>query len=221
MSPIQPDPVPPLIGGDPASPFVRMRQVLARRQRRVLAFPTLAPAAVLVPIFEADGDLHVLFTLRTDTVKHHKGQVSFPGGARHDSDRDLLETALRESEEEIGLQRRHVEVLGALDDMITISYFQVTPWLARIDWPLDLIGSEQETAEIFTVPVERLLDPALCRLEEREVAGERFYPVYHFCGGKHVVWGITGHIVAHFLELAFDWRHPGLEPERVNLYFKR
>jgi 8-oxo-dGTP pyrophosphatase MutT (NUDIX family) len=204
-----------------ADPFLHIRRTLALRRRRVIRLPSLAPAAVLVPLLEAEGELHVLFTLRTQTVKHHKGQVSFPGGARQAGDRDLLDTALRESEEEIGLDRREVEILGALDDMITISYFQVTPWVARIPWPLDLVGSEHETADIFTVPVARLLDPALCRLEAREHEGRSYYPIYFFSGGRHVIWGITGHILAHLLELCFAWRHPELRADEVNLHWER
>ena len=157
----------------------------------------------------------MLFTLRTDTVPHHKGQVAFPGGARNDDDTDLLHTALREAQEEIGLHPRQVEILGALDDVLTISSFQITPWVGRIDWPLDLVSSEQETAEIFTVPLSRLLDPALCRLEESVHDGYRYYPVHHFSGGRHLIWGVTGHILAGFLELAYGWRHPDLDASRV------
>lgn len=190
----------------PASVFVTVRNRLAARQRRVLNSSTLAPAAVLVPLLVFDGAVHVLFTLRTDTVKHHKGQVSFPGGARHEDDRDLLDTALRESREEIGLVEDDADVLGILDDTPTISSFQITPYVARIRWPLQLVPSQHEIAEIFTVPLSVLLDPGLCRVEEQTIQDKR-YPVFHFEGGKHDVWGITGHILAHFMTVAFDWRH--------------
>lgn len=195
----------------------RVRQILSTRQRRALHIDSLAPAAVLIPLFDFEDALHMLFTLRTDTVRHHKGQVSFPGGARHDDDPDLLATALRESCEEIGLQAHDVDVLGALDDMPTISHFQVTPFVARIRWPIELIASPHEIADVFSVPLSRLLDPQLCRLEERVYQEQRYYPVYYFEGGKHVVWGITGHILAHFLTLAFDWRHPDLRADAVYL----
>lgn len=196
-------------------PFSEVRRTLSRRQRRVLQPPLQRPAAVLVPLFESGGETHVLFTLRTDTVPQHKGQVAFPGGAWQADDRDLLATALRESHEEIGLEARHVEILGALDDVVTISSYQITPWVGRIDWPLNLTVSEAETAEIFTIPLRRLLDPALCRIEERVVGERRYYPVHWFEGGPHPVWGITGHILAHFLDVVHDWRHPDLDPSRI------
>lgn len=222
-TPSAPPPLPhaPAESGSVAFPpketFEQIRRTLTTRERRVIDPPRLRPAAVLVPLFEADGDLHVLLTLRTETVGHHKGQVSFPGGGRHDDDHDLLATALRESHEEIGLPASQVEVLGALDDVPTISSFQVTPWVARITWPVALVASPDETAEIFSVPLQRLLDPTLCRLEERTVGDRRYYPVHHFTGGKHVIWGLTGHILARLLEVAFNWRHPDLDPARVSL----
>lgn len=214
--PNDPPPVSPP-HADTDSPFSHIRRLLAQRRRRVIDPPRMRPAAVLLPLFEAHGEVHVLLTLRTDTVTHHKGQVAFPGGARHAADRDLQETALREAHEEIGLQPRQVEILGALDDVLTISSFQVTPWVGRIEWPVDLVGSERETADIFTVSLGRLLDPTLCSLEERVYEGRRCYPVHRFAGGRHPIWGITGHILASFLEIAYDWRHPDLDPTRVNL----
>lgn len=211
--PVPPSPPPE----DAGSPFRDIRRLLANRPRRVIDPPQMRPAAVLVPLFEAEGETHILFTLRTDTVTHHKGQVAFPGGGRHAADRDLLETALREAHEEIGLHPRQVEILGALDDVLTISSFQVTPWVGRIEWPVELVGSERETADIFTVALSRLLDPALCSVEERVYEGRRYYPLHRFSGGRHPIWGITGHILASFLEIAYGWRHPEIDATRVNL----
>lgn len=215
VPPIRPAISPAPLENDDA-PFRDIRRLLATRRRRVIDPPQMRPAAVLVPLFEAEGEMHVLFTLRTNTVTHHKGQVAFPGGGRHAADQDLMETALRETHEEIGLPPEQVEILGALDDMLTISSFQVTPWVGRIAWPVDLVGSERETADIFSVALSRLLDPALCSLEERVHEGRRYYPLHRFCGGRHPIWGITGHILASFLEIAYDWRHPDLDPARIS-----
>lgn len=201
--------------------FDDIRRRLAHHRRRVLDPPLRRPAAVLVPLLAQEDELHVLFTLRSNQVRVHKGEVSFPGGARHDDDRDLLETALRESHEEIGLQAEQVEVLGLLDDVLAISAYQVTPWVGRVSGPVVLTGATDETQEVFTVPVRRLLDPTLCALEERVVREVRFYPVPRFRGGKHEVWGLTGHILSRFLEIAFDWHHPDLDPSRVTAHWLR
>lgn len=194
----------------------RIRGILAERGRVAAdPDPRLVDAAVLLPLFELDGQLQMLFTLRTQHVKHHKGQVSFPGGARDPEDTSLEATALRETTEEIGIPAESVDVLGALDDLVTISLYRVTPVVARIPWPAPITGSEQEIAEVFWIPLKTLLDPRNCRLETREHQGLTVYPIYFFEGGAHPVWGVTGHILSHFLEVAFDWRHPELVPDLV------
>lgn len=187
--------------------YAHIRDVLTHRNRTVIERGVLKKAAVLVPLLDHDGQLSVLFTLRTDTVRHHKGQVSFPGGAWQAEDPDLRTTALRETHEEIGIAPDDVDILGTLDDMTTVSDFEITPFVGRLRAPLRLALSEYEIADVFIVPVHRLLDPTLCRLEERWVNGRRYYPIYHFEGGKHHIWGITGYILAHFLHLGFGWRH--------------
>jgi 8-oxo-dGTP pyrophosphatase MutT (NUDIX family) len=100
----------------------RLRDILSQRIPRILPpDPARRQAAVLLPIFHHAGDYHLILTKRTDTVKHHKGQVSFPGGTFEPADGDLLRTALRESQEEIGVHPQHVTVLGRLDDLPTFS----------------------------------------------------------------------------------------------------
>src|SRR4030043_2323378 len=94
----------------------KLRQLLASRPKTRLSGRGLTEAAVLVPIFCKDGEYHILFTQRSDQVPHHKGQISFPGGAHSEVDGSLLDTALRESWEEIGLEVKEAEVLGELDD---------------------------------------------------------------------------------------------------------
>jgi len=205
-------------GPEGDSPWIRtleqIRRTLATRERLTIDRPDLRQAAVLLPIFEHEGALHLLFTLRTDTVRHHKGQVSFPGGGRHEEDADLLGTALRESDEEIGLKSAEVDVLGALDDMITITRYVITPYVGRIPWPYPFVPSPIEIADIFSVPLDTLRDPALVHIEEREFDGHVFYPIYYFRGGTHLIWGVTGHLLSHFLEEAFTWTHPDLDPAR-------
>jgi 8-oxo-dGTP pyrophosphatase MutT (NUDIX family) len=197
-----------------AETVASVRSILQHRQRRKAERADKKPAAVLLPLLEVDGEPHLLFTLRTDKVRSHKGQVSFPGGGHHAEDVDLTATALRETHEEIGIEPRHVEVLGALDDLVTFSGYVITPFVGVVQWPLELITSEFEIADVFWVPLRRLLDPSLCRLEEFNTNGRRYYPIYYFEGGRHLIWGVTGQILSHFLQVAFDWCHPSFERER-------
>ena len=123
---------------------------------------TLARAAVRLPLYESAGDTHVLFTVRSELVEHHKGQISFPGGAHDASDPDLRFTAVRETWEEIGVAMDHVEVIGQLDEMITISNFLVRPFVGRITQPgpYPFVHSEIEVTEILEVPLQHLREEA-------------------------------------------------------------
>ena len=220
VAPLTAPPLPPALsaeGGQVAStdgdaePARSSLERLAAFRERLLPTPPqlpdtqLRPAAVLVPVVEADGELHLLFTLRTETVRVHKGQVCFPGGGWHDDDLDLLHTALRETHEELGVPAESIEVLGYLKPLPTISDYCVLPVVGKLDWPLHLVPSPDEIAEVFTVPIATLLDPASCTLEEREHRGRRYYPVYSFRGGAHRVWGITGFVVADLLRTIYAW----------------
>ena len=108
---------------------------MSRRERKVIEHPPFPRAAVLVPLFEKDASCHLLFTMRSHQVRHHRGQISFPGGAFDEEDADLQRTALREAFEEIGLREREVQVLGILDDIITTSEFIVTPFVGVFPYP--------------------------------------------------------------------------------------
>ena len=114
----------------------RLKQVLSRRHKRRIVDPSLVRAAVLVPIYEKQGQYHLLFTKRTREVKEHKGQISFPGGAYQEEDKTLANTALRECAEEIGLMAGDVEMLGELDDFVTqVSSYIISPFVAVIPLP--------------------------------------------------------------------------------------
>jgi 8-oxo-dGTP pyrophosphatase MutT (NUDIX family) len=118
----------------------------------------LRRAAVLVPLIQRPDGLTVLLTQRTAHLSAHAGQVSFPGGSAEAGDSSAIETALRESEEEIGLQRRHVEIIGVLPDHATASSFLVTPVVGLVTPPFDLQADPGEVAEIFEVPLAFLMD---------------------------------------------------------------
>src|SRR5512135_1974120 len=99
----------------------QIRDILNQRKRKVIEHPSFPHAAVLVPLFEKQGHCHLLFTKRTEQVKHHKGEISFPGGVFDEGDVDLRKTALREAFEEIGLNEDDVQILGTLDDIVTVT----------------------------------------------------------------------------------------------------
>jgi 8-oxo-dGTP pyrophosphatase MutT (NUDIX family) len=128
-------------------------------------------ASVLMPLVERDGGLHVLLTRRTDHLTDHAGQVSFPGGRAEPEDVDVVDTALREAHEEVGLPRERVQVLGPLNTYSTVSSYVVTPIVALVQPPFDLALDAFEVAEAFEVPLQFLMTPAHHHRHAAEFAG--------------------------------------------------
>lgn len=158
----------------------------------------LSGASVLVPLVQRPDGLHVLLTQRTDHLHDHAGQISFPGGRKDAGDADEVATALRETEEEIGLARRHIEVIGRLPVYTTITCYQVTPVVALVHPPFDLALDSFEVAEAFEVPLQFLMTPAHHRrhLFEYEGDSRQFlsmpWTVPHDDGGReYFIWGAT------------------------------
>ena len=161
------------------------------------AAPGRTPAAVLVPIFDRDGELYLLFTLRSESVATHQGQVAFPGGRAEPDDPDMLTTALREAYEEVGLRPETVEVLGRLTTAPTsASNYVVTPFVGVIPVPTDLHPEKHEVAEIFSVPIAALRDPRF-RGRHRHGSGESPAILY----GEQPIWGLTLRITEELLSL--------------------
>jgi 8-oxo-dGTP pyrophosphatase MutT (NUDIX family) len=160
------------------------------------------PAAVLVPLLEEDGVWKLLFTLRTETLDDHRGQVSFPGGRLEDGETDPLQTALRETQEEIGIPAGDVEVLGRLDSLLTVTQFLIHPIVGRIPWPTALQLNPREVAAAFAVPLQWLARPENLEIRHRQpLAGQTTIPVYYFRPfDEHVIWGATAHIVINLLD---------------------
>lgn len=158
-------------------------------------------AAVLVPIFDRDGELYVLFILRSNTVATHQGQVSFPGGRAEPEDPDILTTALREAEEEVGIRPETVEVLGRLTTSVTMtSNYVVTPIVGVIGVPTDLRADVHEVAEIFSVPVAALKDPRFRgRYQWKSGNSTQDYPAILY--GEQPIWGLTLRITEELLRL--------------------
>lgn len=176
----------------------KITDLLRRRERKTIEHPSFPRAAVLIPLFEKDGSCHILFTVRSHQVKHHKGQISFPGGVFDDEDEDLKRTALREVFEEIGVKERDVQVLGALDDIVTSSEFVVTPFVGVIPYPYSFRLSMDEIAELIEVPLASLLD--LTSFAEREITDNDLKRVVEsYQHGQHIIWGATARILKQFL----------------------
>ena len=164
------------------------------------ASQVLTPAAVLVPIVRRGPGTTVLFTRRTDHLKSHSGQISFPGGRMEDRDPTPEATALRETEEEIGLAGSRIEVLGRLNVRETGTGYRVIPVVGMIVPPLSLVPDEHEVAEIFEVPLAFLTDPANYRFETR-VRGNVERQFYAIPYGSHFIWGLTARILVNLGEV--------------------
>ncbi|WP_164016063.1 CoA pyrophosphatase [Pyxidicoccus trucidator] len=180
--------------------FESLEARLSSRPARTVDLPglVLREASVLVPVFERDGVPHVLFTRRPPTLRTHADQYSFPGGGRDAEDATPLHTALRETEEELGVDRRRVRVLGMLDEVPTISQYRVSPFVGVIPGDGQYRPSAEEVAFILEVPLANLLDPAILRVERKEVFGaER--ELYFYTYGTHIIWGATARILRDFL----------------------
>lgn len=161
------------------------------------------PAAVLIPIFHKADEWHLVYTRRTDEVENHRGQVSFPGGLIEQQDSSALETALREAEEEIGLQKDAVEILGTLDVLLTITQFQVLPFVGKIPWPYEFTPNPNEVARVFSVPLSWLLNSDNLELRYRyPIPDGPSVPVYYFKPyQEEIIWGATARITLNLLEI--------------------
>jgi len=160
----------------------------------------LARAAVLVPLFEHDGEPHVLLTVRPGHLKRHAGQVSFPGG-RVEQGEDPRAAALREAEEEIGLERARVELLGQLDETLVLtSGFRLTPWVAVVPYPYPYAARPGEVEAILYLPLSALARPGAHRTEHRDAYGERHLVHFYDLPGL-TIWGATARILDQLLVL--------------------
>ena len=160
----------------------------------------LQPAGVLIPVLQRPGQLSVLLTQRSAELKHHAGQVSFPGGRMEDADKDVVQAALRETHEEVGIPPDAITVIGYLNPMPTVTGYAVTPVIGVVsgDAPLRLDRTEVEYA--FEVPLTFLLDERNQRASEREYQG-RTIPSIEFHYESEQIWGATAHMVIELRNL--------------------
>lgn len=175
-------------------------KILSRHKKVKVTLKDFKPSAVLVPLFTKDAEDYLLFTVRNDKVRHHKGEVCFPGGVYDKKDRNLLTTALREVKEELGIKEKDVEILGELDDLITPTFYRITPFVGRIPYPYPLKMSQKEISTTLEIPLNYFMDEKRLHVEHFEYFGESFeIPFYKW--KNHSIWGATGRIVRQLVEV--------------------
>ncbi len=180
----------------------RLQELLAHRMVEHLRVPGRMLSAVLLPLFIKENRHYLLFTRRTQLVRHHKGEISFPGGGFHEHDVTLLNTALRESWEEIGLKVEDVEILGELDDLLTRhSNYIISPFVGFIPPDYAFVPSQFEISEIITIPVSALLEKGCCRFEPIQSPDEEPYNPHVYYYEDKKITGATAAILKQFLEI--------------------
>jgi 8-oxo-dGTP pyrophosphatase MutT (NUDIX family) len=191
---------------------------LAVRQPLTLQSKKLIPSAVAIPLLEKNNEAYLLFTVRTDKVEHHKGQISFPGGARESHDKSLEDTAVREFYEEVGIPKDLINIIGRFDDFPTITNFLVTPFVATIPNPYPKNINKKEVEDILEVPLALFLSDSDFEVKTWRHK-DREYPVYFYYFERNVIWGATAFIFNRFIEQIFEYnpapksmlRDPGYE----------
>lgn len=163
----------------------------------------LKQSAVLVPIFERDENCYVLFTKRSLNVEAHKGEISFPGGLLEQEDKTLLDCALRETEEELGIRKEDVKVLGELSEILTLTGFKIKPYVGWIDSGISFKVNQDEIEELIELELMKFLEKERLRVENFQRGGKP-YPIYYFNFGEVIVWGATAKIMKNLIEALFE-----------------
>ena len=180
-----------------------LKQALAKRVVERVDGDGLMDSAVMILLYPKECEYCILLNKRSEQVEHHKGEISFPGGAKDPEDCDGLDTALRETEEEMGVKRDDVTVLGEMDEVVTRSGFRVQVFTGTIEDPYKFSPSAIEIAEVLEFPVPALIDPANRRTETRWENGQ---PVtsYSYAHQEHVVFGATARILQSCIDILDD-----------------
>ena len=164
---------------------------------------SLKPAGVLIPVFDRGPDLTILLTERSAELKHHAGQIAFPGGRMEEGDANIASTALRETREEVGILPEQVMVAGYLTPMPTITGYAVTPVVGFVESEAVLELDRSEVQEAFEVPLPFFLDPANEREGTRHYQG-RDIPVVEFQFERHRIWGATAHMLLQLRKVILE-----------------
>lgn len=183
-----------------ADPALAAIEALDPELARAFSALRLTPAAVLLPLVERRSGLHVLLTRRTEQLRDHAGQISFPGGRVEPRDAGPLHTALRESEEEVGLPGNQVQVAGYLPARAVVTGFAVTPVVGFVAPDLAHVADTREVAAVFEVPLAWFLDRRN-RIDSTRRWGGAEFPVCEYHYDAHRIWGATAQIVDEFVQL--------------------
>lgn len=160
-------------------------------------------ASVLIPICEKNSKLSLLLTRRSTKLRSHSGQVSFPGGKEDSTDKDALETALREAQEEIGLSPESVTVFGKIDQIISRNFLLVTPFVGIIPSDFTANPNEFEIESVFYVPLDFFMQEQHHAITE--YPSRRPFFTHHFYFENYDIWGLTAHLILRFLEIGLDY----------------
>lgn len=177
-----------------------IRRILHENQKQQPDETRLLPAGVLVLFYRRKGEYCVLLNRRSHTVSTHKGEISFPGGGMEKNDRNLLETALRETHEEMGINPEQVKVLGELDKVATVSKYMISAFVGTIHQSTRFKPNEQEVAEVIEVPVKALTNKDNIRNEASLVHGT-IHQHWAYVYDSHLIWGATARILKLFLNV--------------------
>lgn len=186
-------------------PFIRsLKNTLSLKIERNPNDKKYRVAAVILPLISRNNRWNVLFTKRTETVDHHRGEFSFPGGIVEKSDKNEMDAAIRETEEEIGIKKKDIVILGALPTELTaVSYFLIHPFVGAINPSASFIINHDEIDRILEVPLDALISMKNVREQLFEHAGNKFN-VYFYDYQGDVIWGATARILKQFLDLIRD-----------------
>ena len=180
-----------------------IQAILEKHQSKKISEPGLKPSAVLLPLLKKDDAWHLLFTKRSQKVEAHKGEISFPGGMIEPGETPE-QAVLRECEEELGIKSAQIQILGKLDEILTITGFKIQPFAGILKEGLEFNPNPEEIEEILILPLEQFLEPGRLQVENWRYQG-RDYPVYFFHLPGVVVWGATAKITKNFLEQILDF----------------
>ena len=205
--------------------FEKIRTILKEHKKFSIIDDRLKHSAVLLLLFMKNNQPHGIFTKRTKNLKKHKGEISLPGGGMEKRDKNLLDTAFRETQEEIALERSNITILGEIDDLFTISKYIITPFVGCFDYPYEFKINYNEVEELIEVPLSIFQSKENFREENWGYKGDE-YPVYYYeynSGKKtYIIWGATGYIINNFIELVFNFNPSSTKYKRRNpdLIFK-
>ncbi|NHI91820.1 MAG: CoA pyrophosphatase [Candidatus Lokiarchaeota archaeon] len=169
------------------------------------------PSAVLMPFFWEDNEIKIILTIRHKDLKHHRGEISFPGGKQDDDDKNLIDTALRETEEEVGIKRDQIEILGRLDDLFTITKYIITPYVGLVKGNFKVNISDAEVHKVIKVPLH-IFGENGCFQEETWEQNKTIYPIYYYYWRRNIIWGATAYIMNEFIEIIYNY-----QPSKLNI----